>query len=1521
MKQILLTLGIFFLLNSIGYSQTKSQFQLLTEHYDDLDGIHDILTNNVISGICKMLGGGPFCELLKCEPLNQNEDEEIEKMHHKYELDLFLIRHKIDLNKFYQGLNKAMMSHTYQELFNYKFDPNLPAWQQGRNNELIVIDSLSSLLGTTNTRFNSESAFDSLNRYLFDSTYQSSVLRYLSKIPVKSEDINLAILLSKLMNSNTYNTGLILQAVRKSGGSMCNVVLENILSSQSRHLRNIRISLLKLLEKKEPLKATKLALRFFGSTPEGLTEFEKDGEAFTILDSMIEKMSRNEDALTELLPAFKLYFGLSPFNYVLHCGTINSYRQHLIEKLQRILIGSQCPLSKELLLQTLLADSKGIQKIAEKADYSSLSNAPLLWYPDECIDALIFGNSKARNIILKIFKTMKLQHYSIYPEFQYERLYTVQQVDSIIFDENNTPTVPNISKATDEDEERLIVKSMINSIQTRLNLRRLNHYLAIQPYRPFSTTAYLMKSEFLREFLSDSVLASFRKIHFPGVSLQAIRDNLIFDVTNILSKTEQHPVNWNQYPMLLVDNEFSRRAILMYSLLDLSRRFCLRINNVSILTIDSLFNIYSKKEFYGLVHTKLVPFINDSLINNQKKNKIKILGDTVYVRILERQIGMLDGLYSETLELKSRKMKPDTVNWIGNVPIALMDLVESYPRILDFSNLSLATSSISSRVNGFISVSPNNLNLISTRPLLCTPILIKAFDDTSITISDVRDLLLLGYKSNLSQTPPKRYFPSPLQPRSKVISQAFFSKLPDYAQELLKEGIPGGLGGLSNQVFWCRDDSTYLRKSSLAFKPTRLLLGNLEQYICLNKIKKDVEKERDYTFRPYIWGWFFTPRNQNKIRMLNFLNKMLSIRLGSIYYLEAWDLRSLERGKIRNIILRQGYLNKELTKFTGIYELIPYQGESKFITISESINIPPSYKLVLELDRNQILEGNVDLGFISKLGTEYFLEKIMSYLNLYGNNSFVLSQVKIDNFKNYSNLYLGHPLWLQKSAEGSYLNRELKLSSKIFWFNLPDSLLKFNQEEVYNEIQSHWQDINTEIKEDAQNDYNKYHASLKRGNSTTIALGIFNGIPGISLSYNNFSISLSWYPKNGLVSNLSAFGLTSPDVNLHLLNSENNDFNTESTNTDKSFPSRGLASDSYPIVMDQNFLTTNITTNKTIINGTIKIPNWFKIVPAQFRKVDDPKYTLALLFRSSNLLTQKQFDFILKMFKNHQVYQVLEDSLFELSKRAYEAQAISRGIWIKTRVVKDLLKSNLMSSSILHKMTIENAIKQLNKIAENAFEKSLIAAKKKLKRDHVFVSGEPAPISLTYGNNFKVMRLKYKYNLVDSTKIFMEIYYETPLGLRIAVKQNPKGHVFEKFNSAEFYAGTANGLGSNYINPTEAQELLTLNNQGILKKSIMVALNNLKISLRSQSGEFLLKDIIESLSSYLKSYLTWYNDNNSSNYSVGKDPFIPPHSLIPFLNFFSPPREWSIRSEENLDKVLLYKKQVEVEERTIFIIN
>ncbi|MCA1577703.1 MAG: hypothetical protein LC794_10130 [Acidobacteria bacterium] len=1345
-----------------------------------------------------------------------------------------------------------------------------------------------------------EAELEKVLRELLNSPkYRNFVLLSLSHFTIREFDPELALLLPPITTSSFGpDLDLILEAVARSGGQQSIERLEELAklpfpasaAGPSPEQLSFRRQLWAAYFKLVPALATSHAVNFY-NTPSGRFELDADAKAADQLIGFINTVSKDHDSLLRLLPNYDFFLGrdervfgpagLPPLN----TGPPTSQRYRVCKAIEQSLlsISNPSPAILSVLLRFTQADDPSIGDPARAVDYKAMERAPWLLPAGSFVFMNADTDSKAWSVTKQL--RIGLPRNSLFlPESKYEELRTYEK-----FAGPRGALVSSGDFSRSEADVNRELKNLVNSI-----------------FQYLGSSYDLNTSDTILSPQSFPTLDA--ELPYRYVSLNTTYFSLTEGLSVALQRLGQTNEEASKLSQVLVAKELERRSLVLYSILAARRRAQLNSQPLDISKLDEELDSLSSSigDLPGVLRTQIVSEIvpmNAASLNTQFPSGC----GSVSFNVISRNISFNQGLYEENLSVNCASGEKKDLRWVGPIPLTLVVALRRHPRLLDFPSISLAAREFKVEAKNAPPLM-EDIDYVRSNPILAISYLATGLTSPNVPWSHIRDTIIV--ESNYGE--PISFLAATAQPIN--------TNRPPVAVQ----PVPSGISNVSG-ISIAPSDSAFESAATDIQKPYLDLLTYRTQRLIAERLKPYVENIDIYQpchpFNPPCWlGIGNYPHVDEEKRIprdgaLNKIHKMIDESSANEKVRQEWDLSSLRNSKIRSVNLIAMVLKPNLSEFAAIYHVLTDNGVIRYMPVRGKLS--PLPEIVLEAirkDPNFLYRFNIDLPQMSE-GAE---ARLVAALQRFYRKDAALAALNRTGFYplNSPDFSVRPSLPLYRTIEGKIRSSELTVVSEIYDWALGEALPMNDVpkphfiDAIGTQIETIAKQISDIVASNTQPTIDEIQRQKKVSNEFVIGVSVTFGAPVPiytgTFSYGGVGVNFSTSFNGTITATGTINGQTLPlGFNLRFPRPDekaegfSTAYNRAAFDAALSYmPTRmAVAGTSYRVV---NTMTDPRTAANLIVNTEIP-STWLRLPPLQnnwklwTNRHSEGVWLSGLISRAEPRLTQSERDALLISIKAGAISDEMLSLLTAKYKEAVEADNIASRQWVRTTVVLDLLMPG-GGTETLTEAERESLIEGFNQKSASEFLKDIAKAKALLKTNQISDGGLPA-VTLTYGNNFTLMRWRYAYKLVNGAEISYERISETPYFLVEQIRQNPTGHVYEMIYAAAMESIiTGIGLPNSLIARGEAKKFT---DSRFYQDKLNEVLEPTGITIKDK-----LKTAIEEFFAELEKWV-----NSQPPGSTGATPFIPPVGGTPMLNFFPSPYEWSLRRDETVGQILTSQRQ------------
>ncbi len=1316
---------------------------------------------------------------------------------------------------------------------------------------------------------------------------------------------------------------LLLKAVASSGSHQCIEILSGWVripfqappTGPSREQLAFRRQLWESYFSLAPLASTSQAIAFYNTA--GRFELENDSKAAEMLIAWINRASKDGESLIRLLNDYNIFLGRDrtfgiPNSPPLDIGSATSQRFRVCKAIEQSLLNVENP--SPVILSTLLrftqAADPALSEPALRADYQAIERAPWL-LP---LDSLVFTNNDINSQAWALMKPLKigLPRTLFLPESKYQSLLNYEKLAA--------------ARGAGIVEGNLCTEAEVTD----------KHNSFVDAMFRYLTITFALESSGIRPKLIPPFDAP---ESYPYLSLRTVSNSVSEAVITAIQSTGQSRQDSGSLSGALVAKEFERHSLVLYSILAARRRLGIPSDQLDLSSSDEELDRLSESSSRDarILKTELVEEIRTQKPAGSLNTELSRNCGGVSFELVSRNYSFNQGLYEENINVLCKSGDRTNITWIGPIPITLVLALRRHPRLLDFPSVSLAAREL--RVEAVNSLPlMDDIDYVRTNPTTTIPYLAAAIINPNIPWSHVRDSIVLESNSGIpeyfisatGQAPPN--IQPPLIPTPNRIPG-----LDELSQSFLDAGLPGGIGALRG-VYVADSDSSFEADAQAMQKPLANFWGYRALRLEAERVRPHVENidTNKPCFDPVCWAlrelgkWHDEQKEENKRSALKKLNQAIADGSINETYLQAWDLGSIRNANITSVILRQMVLRPNLSEFFAIYEIRTAGGVVRFLVTGGKLNPMPEFLIQAlmrdpfflsryNIDLAQMSEGaNARLGFA--LVKSLRADSAIDALNRTGFYPLGTSNVRLQP---------SAPLY--KTMEGRIRATEMTVLSEI-WDWATGEILPANENPkpafldlMNSQLISIETTINKKVQDDTQPIIDEIEKTQKKEWIISVTVNLSGAVPvySASVTYGSLGINLSTTFGGTVTISGSLNGLTTP------FGLEMKSATPEQPNTGADIEQNRDALDAAlayvptkMAVAGTSFLAFRSPASALAIPAAIPgepesspgpvvstaiHSTWLQLpaLPTSWKMMSDKQsegiWLSGLIDGAASRLTPSEQDALLASIKAGKISDEMLNSLIAKRNEAMEAANIANRRWMRTTISElEMIpeKSDNVPLSDAQKAAL---IQQANFNSYSKFQTALARAQSDYKANdgRILYDGLPA-VTLTYGNNFTLMRIRYAYKLNNGTEVSFERITPTPFFLVDQIRANPMGHVFEIFMAAAVgemirVVGVPNSL-------LARGEKLKLESAAIFRQQLQQAADRSGVTIGAQ-----LKAAIEEFFRDLEKWVTSQTPGDGV-----ATPFIPPSMGTPMLNFFPSPYEWSLRRDEAISEILTSERQTPI---------
>lgn len=1364
-----------------------------------------------------------------------------------------------------------------------------------------------------------------LRSNIMNAANKGCVLAALAKYSVRQFDLDLALLMPEpTVASIPSDFDALLAAMVISGAGASRSAIASAAGTPSQSFFPVRFKLWQALSTMDEMLATSTALTFYGTTLAGRWEYERDDKAAHRVIDLINKIAKDRDRIIHLFPSFALYIGRDERAFgpgytmpKLDSGAVDSARYRTLAAIENTLMPISSPAARDLLLRFTQAVDPKLSEPALKADYSSIEQRPWLLPASAFVFGLHDRGSRAEKLLskLKIGLPRDVTVLDIEKEFSLGAYERTARGKGYAFPNG----VPKLSANEAAHREKKFLESLLTAVS--------KHYGVSMDVINSATHTDLTNQP------QSSYISIDRAV---STALDILTRALVMDGTDRKDASS--------IASEMMGKELENRALVMYALIAATYRSGISASELDLANADYMLSrLSSTIDAPNILKSKVVSDILSSEQNNNTASTPENC-TSISATVHSRAYSFDQGLYREEIAAQCADGRQFSFTWMGAIPLPLLVPLRAHPRLLDFSNTSLATREMRAEAAHAEPVM-DDIDYVRRRPIRTLAYLAETLASPTTPWRDVKDTLMIDtnfgapteFLMETSQSISER---EKLPPPPPLPVYPWLKTLPDDAKKLLADGLPGGVRQFIGVVV-AANDVDYQTRSHDAYLPFLNLMTYRTGRLAAEQQKAAVDKlpnDNDCNPVDFLCDLdIIRSKNQQKETALENLKQMIADATATEQYLQAWDLSPLKNGRPRSVQLRQMIIKPDWSTYCSTYEFTAATGEVRYATLEGTMPpIPAWLRYALNKNPHFLSQFDIDLGLASTGASDRLVSAVTRVLREDTGTMPAVEMLERVGLYPLTPWAIGAdpvpPLFA--TFEGQTLAAEMTAWQKILKVavgeHLPDSGPP--KEQFLASVIQMWDRAQATVQQKANDSAKPIVDSIEQSQKKPWTVGISLSLgPGVMVgpffSYGSSAASVNTsFSGNWLVSGqiggqqLPSFLLTTstpsssnmPDMSSNdsqdamLSSSETRQLvlGTASWMPTDPTPSRVLASVTPPNT--SNFSTIGAASitpaelslpSMTLDNAniTIQLPVAWNSIPPLLGPgpwknsgiLDGGRAWLAgLIGQARPKLTDADVAAIHGAVKAGFFPEPLLDILFDRRREALEEEKVAGGEWFHTDVIESLIPATVQKQD--RPAYMENQ----NRQADAGFHAAVSQWQTTMKTKAIFRDGMPA-MRITYGNNFEVMGESLDYQLVNGQHITWVRLMETPFWLVEPTRKDPNGHIFEKLSAAA--ADNMRQWASDPMSsPLRHAELAKFRDSEQEWKDVTQQLGD--------RANDMVKELQAAIDDYFNKLKTW-QVGQPTRPSV-EVPFQPNMLGAPMLNFFPAPYEWSLRRDELVSDIL-----------------
>ena len=783
--------------------------------------------------------------------------------------------------------------------------------------------------------------------------------------------------------------------------------------------------------------------------------------------------------------------------------------------------------------------------------------------------------------------------------------------------------------------------------------------------------------------------------------------------------------------------------------------------------------------------------------------------------------------------------------------------------------------------------------------------------------------------------------------------------LPEEATTLVAQGMPAGEPMFQGNIVMASDKEFDYRKD-LLLKPLEFLLKYRVGRLAAEKARPTVEGLPKYK-RPHpldILSQLGLLHTDNPLRVNALSNLDSTIQQGNRMdsYLSRWDLSDIDVSTVCGVQLRQMLLRPDYSEAFATYEITTTSGSVRYLNMDSKISpVPEVLRFVLRQDPQFLNRYSIDLGNATEQADARFAVAAQRLVRkaagplpavaLLNRLGFYALAPDLEGLSpdQYHEMYDQSPdSILFRTADGRFRAVEMDTVSSIFKVAVGSVLPETGPptkafKETVLRTKSSIVGLTATLSQEKADRFTQTIRSFQQDqDNVVVSINVSFSEVGVApvvgggISVNGIGIDLATSFQNNVIVSGIINGQTLSLFSAEFLRAETPPMTNLPSMADVPLGEleRDIADEKLVSTLSRltsegtGYVTQFVTTPTAHINtlaervdsASTKPPpqqtqmtmtwNAFPPIvgpgPWQNSAFSErmPLYGNFML-KAMTQMTPDEQRAISEAVRMRMIPQPMANFLVEKYKQSVEQERIRKRQWMKVAVVSVLLPNTVAG----HPVTEESRAGQIyvyNGRAKNDFQTAVDKEIKNRDDKKIFLDGMPA-VSITYGNDYTLMRTEYHYLLAASGKEIIRFQLtKVPSYLVDILRQNHGGHIYEML-----MATAADG----YFQSLPAYSKLLEAEAGILYEGKAVTLKEQLKTIVDDRLMSLGDVLLEAIKKYIQDLKDW-----AERQSIGDmvaEPFEPAPEGTPMLNFFPSPYEWGQRRDESVDQVLTSERATE----------